>query len=489
MRLIAALLIAVGITAVRSSAGELVRHGGEINVRTGKGIQHPSVAPLPDGGFVIVWSEPISNWDAPAAAASLTRMSALSPSGFVLRSHKNVIAAWLDPAGQLIHGPIVVNLTPTGETTLNWAPQVAAAADGTTIIAWQNWDARMILGRLYDAQGHPVSGEMQLNVQPIRYYLGDVAAAATASGGFVVLWNELDDTLPYDRHLLAGRPVAANGFLGDSFPVSPTDSPVHQIHPTILPLGGTTLLAVWFDDKGEQTIRARILGEEPEGAAFDIAGALNERRPRACILSSGELLFAWEGYQSSFIPKDRFSDRGAWFRKYGPTGDPLAEPLPILAANDDVQHVAAVVCLPESPPTFVIDYNNVLIGRSLEGDVLTTQFVIPHLNGGAADAASMGVQDFVVVWTDCFDPYEDEEPDCTLRAQRFSRDALRACPGDCNLNGQVTIDELILATRLALASTKSGTNACLPADQNLDYGIDISELVAAVGRSLEGCGS
>jgi hypothetical protein len=487
-----ALVLMTSLAAPRSHAGELVRRGGEIGVRTAKGIQHPGLASLPNGGFVIAWSEPISNWQSSSTASF--RTSAPTPNAaFVLRSHKDVVAAWFDAAGQLVRGPLVVNETPTGETTLNWYVQVAAAADGTVLVTWRNWETRTILVRLYDSQGNAKGGELRLNSEPIQYYLGDVAAAATTSGGFIVVWNDLDETLPYDRHLLAARPVGTDGSLGDPFLVSRTDSPVDQILPSILALGSRTLLAVWFDDKGERTIRARLLGEEGQQPAFDIAGALEERRPRACALSTGELLFAWEGYQSSFNPDDRFSDHGAWFRAYGANGEPLTDPLPILAADNDVQHVSGFVCPSDDTPMVVIDYNDVLIGRAIGAGAFNTEFQIVRTNNpaagsfvGGADVVGLSGSAFVITWAQCLDLSNDVEPDCELRAQVFARDGQHPCRADCNDDGHVSINELILATRIAL-SGKAEMRACLAADSNLDYRVDIAELVAGVATSLGGC--
>jgi hypothetical protein len=114
----------------------------------------------------------------------------------------------------------------------------------------------------------------------------------------------------------------------------------------------------------------------------------------------------------------------------------------------------------EGAPMIVLDYNSVLIGRSMDGAALTTDFEIVRPYRGTTDVISLSARDFVVTFAACFDPYVNEEPDCELRAQIFSRDGHAPCLGDCNLNGQVTIDELILAVRIALGSA-TPTCACL----------------------------
>ena len=60
-----------------------------------------------------------------------------------------------------------------------------------------------------------------------------------------------------------------------------------------------------------------------------------------------------------------------------------------------------------------------------------------------------------------------------------------ACTGDCNGDGRVTIDELILAVRIALDDAP--VSVCPAVDANADGTVEISELIAAVTRTLAGC--
>ncbi len=110
---------------------------------------------------------------------------------------------------------------------------------------------------------------------------------------------------------------------------------------------GGRLLVTWFNEVGQQTIQGRFLGDDPLLPTFDIAGGEEERRPRVCALSSGEVVFAWEGYQSAF-QDPRIVDDGAWFRRYGATREPLGDPLPVLPGGYRVlQLVTGFVCPPE----------------------------------------------------------------------------------------------------------------------------------------------
>jgi len=59
------------------------------------------------------------------------------------------------------------------------------------------------------------------------------------------------------------------------------------------------------------------------------------------------------------------------------------------------------------------------------------------------------------------------------------------CPGDCNHNGQVTVDELI--TMVNIAADSRLLDKCVPGDVNSDGEIAVDEIVGAVDNALRGC--
>ena len=61
----------------------------------------------------------------------------------------------------------------------------------------------------------------------------------------------------------------------------------------------------------------------------------------------------------------------------------------------------------------------------------------------------------------------------------------QSCPGDCNGNHVVAIDELIRGVRIALGELE--LSACPPFDTNSSESVSISELVSAVNAALRGC--
>lgn len=58
------------------------------------------------------------------------------------------------------------------------------------------------------------------------------------------------------------------------------------------------------------------------------------------------------------------------------------------------------------------------------------------------------------------------------------------CVGDCNRDGQVTIDEILTVVNLAL---NGGTDGCTAGDANSDGLITIDEILTAVNNALQGC--
>jgi hypothetical protein len=61
-----------------------------------------------------------------------------------------------------------------------------------------------------------------------------------------------------------------------------------------------------------------------------------------------------------------------------------------------------------------------------------------------------------------------------------------ACPGDCNKDGEVTIDELLTSVAIALGNADAGS--CPACDLNGDGAVSIDELLSAVNSALNGCG-
>jgi hypothetical protein len=60
-----------------------------------------------------------------------------------------------------------------------------------------------------------------------------------------------------------------------------------------------------------------------------------------------------------------------------------------------------------------------------------------------------------------------------------------SCAGDCNGDGEVTVNELVQMVNVALSNT--GTRACIAGDKNHDEAITVDEILTAVSSALQGC--
>ena len=60
-----------------------------------------------------------------------------------------------------------------------------------------------------------------------------------------------------------------------------------------------------------------------------------------------------------------------------------------------------------------------------------------------------------------------------------------ACPGDCNLDGQVDVNELVTTLDVGLGAAPLA--ACVAGDPNGDGAVGINEILRAVSRALDGC--
>jgi hypothetical protein len=76
-------------------------------------------------------------------------------------------------------------------------------------------------------------------------------------------------------------------------------------------------------------------------------------------------------------------------------------------------------------------------------------------------------------------------PTASASASATATEAPPACPGDCNGDGSVPVNELITGVNIALGNT--GVDACPAFDRNGDGMVSINELIAAVNAALNGC--
>jgi hypothetical protein len=90
-----------------------------------------------------------------------------------------------------------------------------------------------------------------------------------------------------------------------------------------------------------------------------------------------------------------------------------------------------------------------------------------------------------------FDEFDCAPPTPTPSVTPTATVAAKPCVGDCNGDGEVTIDDLIhmvnIALGLAPICPNDGNGGCLAGDATCDCQITVDEIIRAVQNSLQGC--
>ena len=294
-----------------------------------------AVAPLPDGGFLLLWTTELSwarnavfhfdseriasdifarRFDAAGLPVGPQRQLNRETAGFqsdvraVVMAPGRVLALWRDDRrGGRIHGRV---LTEGGQRAgrerifanrgATW-PAAAANAHGDVLFAWgaPNGNGGDVHAQLLDADLAPVTRIFRVNTTAARHQ-GEPAVAAGADGGFLVTWRgELTGPRSFRNFSqainAAGAPVGAEGRVGEGlWDADLTASVVAQ------PGGG--YLAFWMGWKGffSEALYARELGTD--GAPRGDALRVNEEtvipaHRLGFAAKAGRAVVAWEGFE------------------------------------------------------------------------------------------------------------------------------------------------------------------------------------------------
>lgn len=449
-RLTAAAVILAALAVFGPSGiarAQLARRGGEflINSVTEGNQRRPRIAPLPNGGFVVVWENE-------GQVATRRFDAATQPLGSELQVNSQ--AACYPPE-----------------------PSLAAAPDGSLLIAWcavNSNGRRFIDGQRFDASGEPQGGEFTIAEDP---YAGP-HVAAVGNDQFVVTWTGY-----YEGHARLVGPSEQE----PPFGLAPNED---QYSVAAAGNGGGLYRIVWYDGGG--LLRGRpFQGRQPSGDAFEIGHVHSTRHqgPVICSNATGEFVVSWSTYGS------RGDDVPVTYRRYDASGAPITEPLPItpedpfpfqvapaIACGLDAAFAITWVQVPANPTRSLFKARAFTPDRPPAFSDLSIGIRTPA-QSGMASISYLADGDLLIAWHDCGLP-----SGCDIFAQRFTFASATDCPGDCNRDGDVTIDELVSTVSIALDPAHPAlAKACLPADVNLDYRVTIEELVLAAGRALRGC--
>jgi hypothetical protein len=431
-------VVAAGATKVEA---QLARRGNEFRVNSVAGGDQtdPQIAALPDGGFFVVW-----------------------------RSNGDLLSRRFSSTSQPLGPELKVN-----ETIPDTHPgqRLAVAGDGSVLVTWCAFmppASSGIVGRRYDATGIP-DGPPFTILERGSYW--GVAVGATGASEFVVA---------------LARTVGPTG-VGPIFLVADDGN---QYNLAIGSAATDRYQIVWYDESLATMQGRSFAGERPSADTFPISmvNSSGHQGPAICSRPDGDFVVTWvtlerDEHSSGTLP--------VRYRAYDAQSAPLSSALAItpeeIGQKLGVPHqlIPAITCgmgteftvvwLESENPAFSVR------GRRFVGDTSTPTFRI-GLEGEPAglSVARLTDGDDVATWSEWSAP-----TGCDVFAQRFtSRRGLNA-PGDCNGDGEVTIDELVAIVQIILSGEDPVfTRKCLMADVDLNYVIGVNELVMAVNQSL-----
>jgi hypothetical protein len=277
----------------------------EFEVSAHAGYQNrPTVAVLAGGNFVIAWSSEQHVFDT---------------------SEAGVVARIFDSSGAAVGLEFPVNTTTDEYQTF---PKAAGTSDGGFVIVWGDREKDntffSVFGRRFDAAGTALTAEFPVNdVTPGLQIPG--AVAATASGGFVVVWESEyagggDDGI-FDTGISARVFDAASQPLAPQFEVNQY-SAGSQHDPHVSVRSDATFLVTWFaygPYQGAVFGRLYDSAAQPFGEEFQISASFenHKRQASAFLDDTGGFHVVW--YTEGPLPLD--GDGRSVFETSGCVGD------------------------------------------------------------------------------------------------------------------------------------------------------------------------
>jgi hypothetical protein len=281
-------------------------------------MRYPDVAAAGAGRFVVVWED--------------------------YYDYSEVHARTFDADGMPTSGNLQISDSP-GYSALY--PFVDADAAGNFIVVWTDWyhgaSPFLAKARRVDATGTPQGPSFQVTGTGTELYhynfSSDVAVAA--DGDFVVAWDNIDPYLGTgEPDVTAQRFDAAGGFVGPQILVT-SDASRYFYHPTIAMDADEDFVVVWTENppaSGPWSAFGQRFAADgtPAGAAFTVSTDVwdhssgPQRIAPVAMNASGEFVVAWIEYTPSRV----------WAQRYDAAGAPVGVPLQVAPFSSYVVDVA-----------------------------------------------------------------------------------------------------------------------------------------------------
>jgi hypothetical protein len=290
--------------------------GGEFRINSytiGKQ-EEPAVARNAQGEFLVVWQSKNlggyailgQGYDAAGAPiGSEFRVEPIRPNSvlpsvaadadgnfIVAFNHSNgSVVQKYDVSGTALGDPIDLAGSSALAFSPSGGPDVASAADGSFVVAWEAWDNHGygILGRRFDSSGNPLTGEFRVNAS--QYGTQRVPEVASApNGDFAVVWWEWYRTATFaTRFDASGNAVSGEFLVKDN-----------TAYADIAPGEDESVVVVWskpsLPQGGHYAISGRRFGPsgEPLGSELEISTATsNSSSPRVASDADGDFVVVW----------------------------------------------------------------------------------------------------------------------------------------------------------------------------------------------------
>jgi hypothetical protein len=182
----------------------------------------PSVASTDGGDFVVAWA------------------SVPGPRGLT----REVFGQRYDSAGDPLGRNFLINTYTTG---FQDDAEIATDADGRFVVAWdQAGSNSSIVARLFDAQGNPLTGELNASLTGSSQ---SEHAVSFVEDGFVVVWHK--NTPFIGTRDTVGRYFSSSGqAVGDEFQIG-SSTGGHELGPRVAPTSEHQFVVVWDGGPGE----------------------------------------------------------------------------------------------------------------------------------------------------------------------------------------------------------------------------------------------
>lgn len=201
------------------------------------------------------------------------------------------------------------------EDGLQTAPAVAQDAAGRSIVLWSDESTAALLGRRFDAAGHPSGAVFRIDSRVDREtgFPLEAAVASSPGGRFVAVWSAFDDagtTGTTGTRIFAQRFDAAGRKRGAPIAVSPAGPPSGRHRNPHVAMDETGNFAVVWDADRVDGAGTGVLGRfydrdgAPQGPAFRIntTGRGSQGHPAVAFARgarSGSFLVVWDSQRDA----------------------------------------------------------------------------------------------------------------------------------------------------------------------------------------------